>query len=139
MTISLDITDNPSPDDIKTLLDGLVGYNDSAAGSQNRQPVAVFAKEDGKLVGGANGVTLWQWLYINHVWVCDSHRASGLGTRLITDIEATAKARGCIGSHLDTFSFQALGFYQKLGYTLYGSIPDYPPGHSRHYLYRTFN
>src|SRR6516165_7091346 len=34
---------------------------------------------------------------------------------------------------LDTFSFQARGFYEKLGYEEFGRL-DYPPGHHRHFL-----
>ncbi|MGC6728099.1 hypothetical protein ACP0GO_26835, partial [Escherichia coli] len=32
---------------------------------------------------------------------------------------------------LDTYSFQARGFYEKLGYTVFGTIDDFPPGHQR--------
>jgi hypothetical protein len=35
---------------------------------------------------------------------------------------------------LDTFSFQAPGFYQKLGYRVFGELVDFPPGHTRQYL-----
>src|SRR4051812_4197354 len=139
MTVQIEITDAPKPEDLKALIDGLVSYNDSAADPQNRLPLAVFAKDVGKLIGGASGATQWQWLFINHLWVDGAHRKSGLGKRLIHEMETAAKARGCIGAHLDTFSFQALGFYQGLGYGLYGTIPNYPPGHSRHYLFRQFN
>ena len=49
-------------------------------------------------------------------------------------VEQEAKERGCIGVHLDTFSFQALPFYQKLGYEVFGEIEDHPIGHTRHYV-----
>jgi hypothetical protein len=42
--------------------------------------------------------------------------------------------RGCHGVWLDTFTFQARGFYERLGYSVFGAIEDYPPGHSRHFL-----
>jgi hypothetical protein len=42
--------------------------------------------------------------------------------------------RGCVGVWLDTFSFQARGFYEKLGYRVFGEVADYPPGHTRHFL-----
>jgi GNAT superfamily N-acetyltransferase len=45
--------------------------------------------------------------------------------------EAAARARGCIGIWLNTFSFQARGFYEKLGFTPIGQIDDYPVGHQR--------
>ena len=48
--------------------------------------------------------------------------------------EGEAKRRGCHGAHLDTLSSQALPFYQKLGYTVFGQIDDLPVGHARYYL-----
>ena len=38
------------------------------------------------------------------------------------------------GIWLDTFSFQARRFYEKLGYVVFGELPDYPAGHSRYFL-----
>jgi hypothetical protein len=35
---------------------------------------------------------------------------------------------------LDTFSFQAREFHERLGYTVFGTITDCPPGHSRFFL-----
>lgn len=46
-----------------------------------------------------------------------------------------AQAQGCSHLLVDTFSFQALPFYQKLGYQLQMSLPDFPhAGMQRHYL-----
>jgi hypothetical protein len=52
--------------------------------------------------------------------------------------EAEAIERGCQGAWLDTFSFQARGFYEQIGYTVFGSIEDYPSGHSRFFLKKSF-
>ena len=30
--------------------------------------------------------------------------------------------------------FQALSFYQKLGYQIFGQLEDYPVGHTRYFL-----
>ena len=49
------------------------------------------------------------------------------------DAEARALERGCHSAWVDTFSFQAPGFYPKLGYTVFGEL-DYPPGHKRIFL-----
>lgn len=48
--------------------------------------------------------------------------------------EAIAHDKGCVGVWLDTFSFQAPDFYQKLGYSVFGELKDYPPGYSRFFL-----
>jgi hypothetical protein len=35
---------------------------------------------------------------------------------------------------LDTFSFQALGFYEKLGYRIFGELGDVAGGHKWYFL-----
>ncbi len=49
-------------------------------------------------------------------------------------LETTGREKGCVWAHVDTFSFQARGFYESLGYKVFATLDDYPPGHSRHYL-----
>jgi hypothetical protein len=49
-------------------------------------------------------------------------------------IEGAAEERGCERAHLDTFSYQARPFYEKLGYRVFGELEDYPPGHTRFFL-----
>jgi hypothetical protein len=44
--------------------------------------------------------------------------------------------QGCQGAHLDTFSFQAKGFYEKLGYRVFGELEECPAGNSRFYLWK---
>jgi GNAT superfamily N-acetyltransferase len=76
--------------------------------------------------------------YVELLFVPESLRRGGLGRRLMRDAEEEAIRRGCRGAWLDTFSFQARGFYERLGYAAFGLIEDYPPGHSRIFLKKTF-
>ena len=48
---------------------------------------------------------------------------------------ARAFERGCHSAWVETFSFQAPGFYRKLGYEPFGEL-DYPPGHKRIFLHK---
>ena len=67
--------------------------------------------------------------------VSEASRGSGLGSELMHEAESQARERGCSHMLVDTFSFQALPFYQKLGYQLQMSLPDFPHvGMQRHYL-----
>jgi GNAT superfamily N-acetyltransferase len=63
-------------------------------------------------------------------------RGQGLGAALLHAAEAEARAGCCRGAHVDSFSFQAVGFYEKCGYVQFGLLPDYPPGYSQHYLFK---
>jgi ribosomal protein S18 acetylase RimI-like enzyme len=66
--------------------------------------------------------------------VPEAQRGAGIGRELMRRAEAEAVERGCLGAWLDTFSFQAPGFYERLGYSIFGRIDDYPPGHSRFFM-----
>ena len=59
---------------------------------------------------------------------------AGLGSSLLATAEHEARLRGCRGAWLDTFEFQARGFYERAGYVVFGEIPDYPPGSARYFL-----
>ena len=65
-------------------------------------------------------------------------RGCRVGTALVAAAEAEARARGCGGSHVDAFNFQAAGFYRRLGYTQFGALAGYPPGYKRLYFQKHF-
>lgn len=90
--------------------------------------------EAGNIIAGLLANTWWGSLEIQYLWIDERHRYGGLGRRLIQQAEAEAIARGCHQAYLDTFSFQALGFYQKLGYRPYGHLAGYAHKHTRYYL-----
>jgi GNAT superfamily N-acetyltransferase len=71
------------------------------------------------------------WLFVELLILPAAERRSGIGTRLMALAEQEAAARGLIGVWLDTFSFQARPFYERLGYGMIGALEDYPPGHTR--------
>jgi ribosomal protein S18 acetylase RimI-like enzyme len=51
----------------------------------------------------------------------------------MADAETEARRRGCERALLD---FQALGFYQKLGYIEFGRLSGFSGKHDRYYLYK---
>jgi hypothetical protein len=48
--------------------------------------------------------------------------------------ESEAIVRGCHHAWLDTFEFQARGFYERLGYRCFGELNDYPTGFARYFM-----
>ena len=58
-------------------------------------------------------------MFIRILWVSEALRGQGFGQRLVEMAERRATERGCRHVFLDTFSFQAPGFYEKLGYQIY--------------------
>jgi GNAT superfamily N-acetyltransferase len=115
---------------------GLTAFNTSQAGLSNHRPLAVFLRANGRIAGGADGYTHWRWLFVSHMWVDDALRGHGAGRQVLAMMEDAARDRGCQAAWLDTYSFQARGFYQRLGYQQFGELRDYPPGHARHFLWK---
>jgi ribosomal protein S18 acetylase RimI-like enzyme len=122
----------PAQDPFAALNAVLREYNIEQVGPANHIPLWLFARDPaGKVQGGLRGETYWSWCTIDVLAVAQPYRRQGIGSRLLTKAEEIARARGCVGIRLDTTSFQAPDFYRRHGYTEFGRIEDYPPGHAR--------
>lgn len=101
---------------------------------QPRLLVIPIHDDAGAVAGGFWGCTVLGWLHIQLLIIPAPLRGRGIGSTLMTLAEAEARKRGCIGSHVTSFSFQAEPFYEKLGYKRFGQLDDYPPGHNLLFL-----
>ena len=125
----------PIERDLDALRIGLSGYNQAVAGSHLREQVASFIKdEQGEVLGGILADIKWGWLHIDWLWIDERIRKEGWGGHLLATMEQYAGSKGIINVHLETTSFQALPFYQKQGYTVFGELSDMPPGHITYFL-----
>lgn len=115
---------------------GLIGFNASCGAAESYQDLVVLSHHGGDLVGGLIGNTNWNWLFVKQLRVAESFRRRGIGRRLMIAAEREARLRGCAHAHCDTFDFQALPFYEKLGYRVFGQLEDYPAGHTRFFLHK---
>ena len=96
------------------------------------QPLAVFVKrEDGEVLAGLMGSTHWNYLRISLLAVHSSLRGQGLGSKLLKEAEEEAIRRGCHFAFVDTYSFQAVSFYRKMGYEEFAQLEEYPQEHKR--------
>ncbi|MFJ9040452.1 GNAT family N-acetyltransferase [Streptomyces sp. NPDC102406] len=93
-------------------------------------PLQVWAvADDGALAGGLDAHTWARWLHVDLLWVADGHRGAGLGSRLLAEAERLAREEhDCVNSRVETWDFQAPGFYRQHGYDVVAVVPDYPPG-----------
>ena len=48
--------------------------------------------------------------------------------------ENYAIERGCTDAFLDTFSFEARPFYEKLGYRVFGTLENHPVGYQHYFM-----
>ena len=105
-------------------------FNAAASGHHDARMLSVAVRgDDGDLRGGLYGWTWGGCGYVDLLWVRDDQRGLGLGAGLLAAAEAEIRRRGCGRVALSTHSFQAPGFYARLGYTECGRTPGYPHGH----------
>lgn len=125
----------PQPDDIATVRAGLSAYNRYHAPDDTFDPLTLFVRDaHGTIVGGLLGGTIWSWLYVDILWLSDELRGQGYGSRLLAEAEQMSVERGCIAAQLDTMSWQALAFYERHGYIVFGVLENFPPGHRKYFL-----
>lgn len=126
---------NPTEADIRSVKRHLMDFNNQHAEPEHYASLVLFVRDPAdNILGGLLGYTHWRWLFVQNLWVAESLRKLGYGRMLMQSAEQEALGRGCRHAYLDTFDFQALGFYQKLGYQIFGQLDDYPPGHTKYFL-----
>lgn len=135
MAIALSLTDRPTAAELAIIGEGLTSFNEADVGPAERQALAVLLRNDGgAIVGGLSGFTAWGWLYVQWLWLDEGQRGAGWAGRMLDAAEDEARKRGCHGAHIDTFNPVALKVYQRQGYCVFGSLPDFPKGRTRTFL-----
>jgi hypothetical protein len=96
--------------------DHLDMYNVGVTGFTEYSPVNLFLRDSGEEVQGGLLASIWGGvMYVRILWVARA-------------------LRDCRHVFLDTFSFQAPGFYLKQGYEIYARADDWPVGHAHYFL-----
>ena len=132
------MNNNPSKNEVDFIRDALANFNNEHVGEDGHTPLNIVEyDENGNAIGGILGGTYWGWMYVDILWVHESHRKSGIGSKLLREAEKEALRRGCHHVHVDTMSWQAPEFYQKHGYEVIGVLPDIPKGNQKYLLMKT--
>ena len=133
--VSVQVEEHPRAADARVVSEGLLDFNRAIIGDPDETQVAVFVRDpSGRIIGGLLGHVRWRWVYVSKLWLPDETRGHGIGTRVMREIESYARRRRCEGIYLDTFEYQALPFYEKLGYEQFGVLEGYPPGYRQYHL-----
>lgn len=117
------------------ILRPLRAYNESKVGPLQARMLAIALRDPDSdaVTGGLWGYSVADWLFVDLLVVPERWRKRGLGTSLMQKAEEIAVARGCAGIWLHTGTFQAPGFYEKLGYRPFGELADFPKGYKTIY------
>jgi ribosomal protein S18 acetylase RimI-like enzyme len=131
--IEYNIDKDPNAEDDKILRDGIIHFNSQII-KEKATHFSIFAKHNTKIIGGA---LIWEHsdaLYIDVLWCDENYRKRGIGSKVISMIDGVAMDKQLPQIFVDTYSFQAQGFYQKHGYYSIGTIPGYMLGYDRIFM-----
>lgn len=111
--------ENPSQDDIQVLMRGITDYAKQQRGFDALDFFVFFIRDEkNTIVGGCSGVTLYGSLHIDTLWVSDVIRNKRWGTKLVDAALTYGKEKNCNFATVNTMDWEALSFYQKLGFKI---------------------
>ena len=145
MATELSIARSPDPDAVRQPIAALLSrFNHESVGEEQREPFALTigppgAPEAGAILGGLWAFSLWGSFYVNIVVVPEVARGQGLGAELMRQAEQEARVRGCGHIWLDTFAFQARGFYERLGFEVFGRLDGLAPYYPRYFMQKNLD
>ena len=109
-------------------------YNRSKREVAESEPLNLYIEDEhGEIMAGLVAETFGNWLEIEYLFVKEDLRGQGIGSQLLQQAESEAKKRNCRFAFVNTYQFQAPGFYQKQGYKEVFTLKDYPYDGQRHY------
>lgn len=133
--LSIRVEQEPNAGEVAYIERGLYVFEEGRLGSPEHSHFAVFLRDSaGHVQGGVDGHVMWHRLFIKTLWLPESLRGRGLGTRLMTTTEAEARARGCLGMWLTALGDHPRHFYLRLGFVTIGELRDYVGGQSLYTL-----
>ncbi len=92
-----------------------------------------------EFVGAIVVQPFWEQLHIKYLYVEKSYRNQGVARQLMNHALEFGKSRGHSFAFVETMSFQAPVFYQKMGFTIEFSRAGYAKNTTFHYLKKFLN
>jgi ribosomal protein S18 acetylase RimI-like enzyme len=120
---------SPTSDDIDNFNSELEEYTNSFLKDDYEEFSIVARNEDGLVIAGITGFTVWERAGVNTLWVAENHRGNGIGTKLLAQVEKIASEKGARQIETNSMSFQGTGFFEKNGYKIFGMLDNYPAGY----------
>lgn len=98
----------------------------------------LLTDEHGAHIGGLWSKCAYDWLFVELLVVPEEYRGGYYGKSLMSQAEGIARANGYIGLWLNTYEFQARGFYENQGFEVFGTLDGHPIGQKRFFLRKRF-
>ena len=135
MSAQIEVVAEPTSEHREAIAHPLREYNRRHGPPLTAKPVGILLKDEtGTSVGGLWGRIAYDWLFIELLAVPENLRGKNHGAALVAEAEEIARREGCLGVWLDTYEFQSRGFYERLGYSVFGALDDHPAGSARFFM-----
>jgi len=128
------VRENLYPAAVDALEERITLFNSERTGKSDARQLAILLEAGGEVAGAVVGFTWAGFCELRQVWVDEAFRGQGHGRALMQKAIEEARRRGCSHVDLATYSFQAPGFYEKLGFESLAVIPGRPPSHCDHLM-----
>ena len=137
--MKIELTLKPTKKDLEIISQGIKSFNqvrmpDEVVFEPDTKFSAFVRNENNAVVGGVRATAFWNYCIVELLWLSEEIRGSGIGSNLMDQVESYAKSKGFQYIRTDTLDFQAKGFYENLGYKVYGQLLDCPKGHTTYCL-----
>ncbi len=137
--MKFNITESPLTDELQGIIDKQFSeYAISATGfdGESKKPVAfcINSPNNDELLGVCVVRVFWGIIHIKYLVVNEKYRGQGVGRELIRHALEYGKTESCKVAFVETLSFQAPTFYQKLGFELEFKRDGYKYGISLYYF-----
>ena len=137
--VTFEVIHQDNTEVFNTLVRGVREHRFEQMGPEDTEPLSVVSRdEQGIILGGVAGRTIYRNFLIEVLWVDKATRGSGLGRQLMALAEIEAKKRGCVLAQVDTLDYQAPAFYQKMGFEVVGSVAAFPGSPERFFLTKRY-
>lgn len=104
---------------------GVINYNRKFIENWHPKTFCLLAKSKNEIIGGITGEMVHIHLKLDWLWVREDHRGFGLGRKIYLALERYARHHVIEDIQLDTADFQAKGFYEKLGFKVMATLPNW--------------
>jgi len=137
--MKLETIDEPNQNLINFFDNKIAEFNWANWEVSERKHLAVQLKNDnGRIIAGSVARSFGDWLQLKTLWVSEELRGQNIGSKILNQIEAIGKERGCVKCFVDTLDFQAMPFYKKHGYKTVWVQEGYPKTGCRYYMVKEF-
>lgn len=116
----------------------VIEHNAASLPEEQKSPkegISFIARdENGEIIGGVTGTAYWGHMHIDFLWVDPEVRGQRIAEQLMQQMEEYSRTQNYSLLVVETFSFQAPGFYKKQGFQEFGVLEEHPKGHSKHFF-----